>query len=358
MSTHPPSIRDIAHASGFGKSTVASALANSPLVTSETTRIIQEAAKKLGYRRDPLVADLAARRWRSRPSASSPKIGYIFDYGEEEVRGTSPIQTIKDAAAPYGYDVDSMDLREFASDARASLALFTRGYRGLLIGRILRKNHPLELEWDRFTAVACDQGFIRPPLHMVLLDRRAAAEQATRTAIERGYRRPGYVHLVHSEREAVDPARLGGYLAARSGLPRNDHLPVHVGLYHDRIGASMVEWLRTTRPDVVIGFNDLVVWWLRQAGVRLPEDIAFVSIDHDPKSGADVTGVIGSNSPVYHAAVELLIGQIHLNAVGIPHPLQTLLVEPEWHEGATLPRRAADSPSSTHPSRSRRNLAV
>jgi DNA-binding LacI/PurR family transcriptional regulator len=244
-------------------------------------------------------------------------------------------------AKPYGYDVDTINLRDFESDAKASLALYTRGYRGLLVGRILRKGRPLELDWSRFTAVACDQGFIRPPLHMVLLDRRLAAERATRTAIERGYKRPGYVHLVHSERESIDPARLGGYLAARSVLPQVDHLPVHVGLYHDRVGSSMVDWLRATRPDVIIGFNDLVVWWMRQAGVRLPDDIAFVSIDHDPKTGADITGIVGSNTPVYNAAVELLIGQIHINAYGLPNPVQTLLVEPEWYEGSSLPEQMA-----------------
>lgn len=339
MIVRPPSIRDIARVSGFGKTTVASALAKSPLVAMETTRVIMEVAEKLGYRRDPLVADLAARRWRSRPDASQPMIAYVYDYGEEEVGVRIPVPDIKAVAKPYGYDVENINLRDFESDAKASLALYTRGYRGLLIGRILRKGHPLELDWSRFTAVACDQGFIRPPLHMVLLDRQSAAERATRTAIERGYKRPGYVHLVHSDRESIDPARLGGYLAARSILPQADHLPVHVGLYHDRVGSSMVEWLRATRPDVVVGFNDLVVWWLRQAGVRLPDDIAFVSIDHDPKTGADITGIVGSNTPVYQAAVELLVGQIHINAYGLPNPVQTLLVEPEWYEGSSLPER-------------------
>lgn len=347
MNTRPPSIRDIAKATGCGKSTVAAALANSPLVASETARTIRETAASLGYRRDPVVSDLAARRWRSRSNAFVPTIAYVYDYGEEEVRGRIPIPEIQAAAKPYGYDVDSINLRDFESDAKASLALYTRGYRGLLIGRILRKGHPVELDWSRFTAVACDQGFIRPPLHMVLLDRRSATERATRTAIERGYKRPGYVHLVHSERESIDPARLGGYLAARSALPQADHLPVHVGLYHDQVGSSIVEWLRATRPDVVIGFNDLVVWWLRQAGVRLPEDLAFVSIDHDPKTGADITGIVGSNSPVYLAAVELLIGQIHINAYGLPNPVQTLLVEPEWYEGSSLPERKANVGNAT-----------
>lgn len=336
MNKHPPSIRDIARITGFGKSTVAAALANSPVVTSETSRLIIKAAEKLGYRRDPLVADLAARRWRSRSNASQPTLAYLYDYGEEGPI-YAPLQAVKDMAKLHGYEVDSVNLRDFESDAKASLALYTRGYRGLLVGRILRKGRPLELDWDRFIAVACDQGFMRPPLHMVLLDRRAAAEQATRAAIERGYRRPGYVHLVHSEREAVDPSRLGGYLAARSVLPQADHLPVHVGLYSDRVGTSMVEWLRATRPDVVIGFNDLVAWWLRQAGVRLPDDIAFVTIDHSTEDTTGLTGVIGSNTPVYQAAVELLISQIHLNAFGIPKPMHTLLVQPEWCEGASLP---------------------
>lgn len=339
MIVRPPSIRDIARVSGFSKTTVASALAKSPLVTSETVRVILEVADKLGYRRDPLVSDLAARRWRSRPNASQPTIAYVYDYGEEEVRGSIPVEAIQHAAKLHGYEVESVNLRDFESDAKASLALYTRGYRGLLIGRILRKGRPLELDWSRFIAVACDQGFVRPPLHMVLLDRRAAAEQATRTAIERGYKRPGYVHLVHSEREAIDPARLGGYLAARSVLPQADHLSVHVARYHDRVGTSVVEWLRVNRPDVVVGFSDLVAWWLKQAGVRLPEDIAFVSIDHDPQISGGVTGVLGSNLPVYNAAVELLIGQIHLNAYGVPQPVHTLLVESGWSEGKTLPVR-------------------
>ena len=351
MIVRPPSIRDIARASGFAKTTVASALSRSPLVTAETTRIIVEVAEKLGYRRDPLVADLAARRWRSRMNASQPTIAYVYDYGEEEVRGKVPVAAIQEAAKLHGYEVEIINLRDFESDAKASLALYTRGYRGLLVGRILRKGRPLELDWSRFIGVACDQGFIRPPLHMVLLDRRYAAEQATRMAIERGYKRPGYVHLIHSEREAIDQARLGGYLAARSVLPQEDHLPVHIARYHDRVGTSVVEWLRATRPDVVVGFSDLVGWWLKQAGVRLPDDMAFVSIDHEPRLSGDITGIIGSNLPVYQAAVELLIGQIHLNAYGVPKPLHTLLVEPEWREASTLPVRVSHD---VHPTVNRR----
>jgi len=339
MHPRPPSIRDIARATGFGKSAVAAALINSTEVAAATAALIRQTAEQMGYRRDPVVADLAARRWRSRPHAASPTLAYVYDYGQEVVRSREPSPDMEQTATAYGYRLEHVNLKEFESDARASRVFASRGYRGLMVGRILRRDRPLDLEWARFTAIACDLGFVRPPLHMVLLDRFAAAEQATRKAIERGYRRPGYVHLVHSARETIDPARLGGYLAARGVLPHRNHLPVHVGLYHDDAGLPMRAWLRATRPDVVIGFNDMIHWWLVQAGARMPADIGFVAIDRAPATSPDISGVIGSNAPVYRAAVELLISQIHLNARGVPNPVQTVLVEPQWHEGATLPGR-------------------
>jgi hypothetical protein len=39
----------------------------------------------------------------------------------------------------------------------------------------------------------------------------------------------------------------------------------------------------------------------------------------------------------------MLISQIHINARGIPDPIQTVLVKPPWHEGATLPDARAQA---------------
>ena len=342
MQTRPASIRDIARASGFSKSTVAAALNNSPELRAETKATVRAAAEQLGYRRDPLVADLAARRWRSRPKANQPTLAYIYDHGtvyeqDGRVNTSEPSPEMEQTASLYGYRLEKINLREFDSDARASQVLYNRGYRGLIVGRILRRDRPLELDWPRFTAIACDVGYFRPPLHTVILDRFAAAQVATRTAIERGYRRPGYVHLRHSDWEPIEPCRLGGYLEARSALPQRHHLPVHVGLFADTRGKAMAGWLRSAKPDVVIGFSNLVAWWMKQAGVRVPEDIAFAVIDRPIACTPDTTGIIGSNAAVYRTAVEMIIGQIHLNARGMPNPVQTVLVDPPWHEGTTLP---------------------
>ena len=348
MLERPASIRDIARASGFSKSAVAAVLNNSPSFRPETRTAILSAAEKLGYRRDPVVADLAARRWRSRKLAAPPTLAYVYDHGLEVIRRVEPTPDLDQAAARYGYRLEVINLGDFRSDARASTALYSRGYRGLIVGRILRRDRPLELDWARFTAVSCDLGSVAPPLHTVVLDRFAAAEIATRKAIERGYRRPGYVHLRHNNQESIDPCRLGGYLAARSCLPPADHLPVYVGLFETARDPAFEAWLRTARPDVVIGFNNLVGCWLCRASVRMPQDMGFVSLEQSSSDKMIAAGVDGSNAPVYAAAVELLVGQIHVNACGIPHPQHTLLVRPPWHEGLTLPSaRGAPAPRAT-----------
>ena len=49
MFLHPPSIRDLARHTGYGKTTVAAALANSTEVAAATRKTIRQAAERLGY---------------------------------------------------------------------------------------------------------------------------------------------------------------------------------------------------------------------------------------------------------------------------------------------------------------------
>lgn len=339
MPNRPPSIRDIARACGYSKSAVAAVLSNSPEIPAATAAIIRESALRLGYRRDPVVADLAARRWRARPNAVWPLLAYVYDFGEERVTGEMHLAHLGCEAAAQGYRIEEVNLRTFSSDRHASRVLHARGYRGLLVGRILRRDRPLELEWGRFTAVASDLGFVRPPLHLVTQDRFAATLMATRAVLANGYRRPGFVHLVHSAREELEPTLVGGFLMGASKLPPRDRLPVHVGSFHDAEGAGFTDWLAGNRPDVVIGHNNLVLWWVRRAGLKVPDDVAFVSLEREGRGLQGIAGLARHGRASARAAVELLVGQIHLNARGVPSPVQTVLIEPVWTDGTTLPPR-------------------
>ena len=345
MPQHPPSIRDLARHTGYGKSTIAAALANSPKVIAATRDTILKAAKRFGYRHDPLIAALAARRWRTRPGASPQTLAYVYDYtGTSLTIRTNPyLPSARAAADRNGYQLEPFDLALHPSHARASRALWTRGYRGLLIGRIMRQDAPIEIEWERFTAVACALGLTRPPVHVVEEDYFEAARRACDAAIQRGYRRPGYVHCVNSASEHDDPERIGGFLFARRRLQPDSQIPVCICRFREP--SVCRPWLRKWRPDVVIGFNDTVYWSIRDAGLRIPQDVGYVSLSCDQNIRQNTTGHACMDAAVGTAAVELLVGQIHLNARGIPKPVQTILVEPEWIEGATLPGRTIETAS-------------
>ncbi len=342
----PPSIRDVARAAGCGKSTVAKALANLPGVAAATRESVLDAARRLGYRRDPVVSDLAARRWRSRRDASPLTLAYVYDYrGTDLAIGTNPYwHSAQAAAMRYGYRLEPFDLAAYPSHARAGQVMWARGYRGLLIGRIMRQDAPVELDWERFTAVGCALGLIRPPLHVVEENRFAGAQRACSAAIARGYRRPGYVHCVNYPAEHDDPDRIGGYLFARRRLPAGDQVPVCVCGFKE--ADVFRQWVRKHKPDAVIGFNDTVYWWIGEAGLRVPEDVGYVTLAHARGVSRNTTGSVCMDAEVGTAAVELLVGQIHINARGIPDPLHTLHVEPEWHEGETLPWRAGKRQSA------------
>ena len=338
----PSSIRDLARATGLGKSTVAKALAGLPGVAAETCALVRCAAEAAGYRRDPLVADLAARRWRSRANAAPLPLAYVSDLTETtglQVEHESVFVAAQAAAIKHGYHLEAFDLADYPSHARASQVLWTRGYRGLLIGRIMRQHAPIEIEWERFTAVACGLGLTRPPVHLVDQNSFSATRYACETALKRGYRRPGYVHCVHYEDEPECSAKVGGFLFASRHLPVKNKLPVCTCAFDDSTGFRA--WLREWCPDVIIGFNNIGHWWIRGAGMRLPKDVAFISLATDvtAKEGRTITGAIWRPDALANAGVELLVSQIHLNARGIPDPVQTVYIEPHWNEGKSLPDR-------------------
>jgi len=90
---------------------------------------------------------------------------------------------------------------------------------------------------------------------------------------------------------------------------------------------------------VIIGFNNIVHWWICDAGLRIPQNVAFITLGTElqTREGREITGTMSMIAELGAAGIELLVSQIHLNARGIPDPVQTVLLEPRWHEGASLP---------------------
>lgn len=337
---------DIARRTGVSKATVSLALRHHPRIPETTRRRICKAADHLGYRPDPALARLAAHRWRSRVAPSGSTIAFVTtnhptgDY----VLDTGAIAGARAQAEAFGYSLEHFRFENYGGAAHLGAVIFNRGIRGVLLGQLMRSDFCGEFPWHHFSVVGCNVGFFRPPVHVVMPDHAHALVEAWHQASRRGYRRIGVV--LFEEEHAVDEfdktaAALYCQDKQAPGLAR---IPV---LHTPPDGqAAFAAWLRRERPDAVLGFNDLIEWWLRANGYRVPADIGFASLMRMENDRA-VPGIAGMDYDLHligRTALELLDIQLRTNQTGIPERRSVQMIESRWVEGNSLqPRKAAAS---------------
>ncbi|MFB9206930.1 LacI family DNA-binding transcriptional regulator [Nonomuraea spiralis] len=268
----PPTSVDVARAAGVSQATVSYVLTDNPhaRVSEETRRRVRDAAARLGY-----VPDAAARTLRTGRSGivlmplSRARVGrlaqQVFDELEEEfrTRGYTLVQygerTLKGVAAARSW----LALRPSAVLVEA--ARLTRPAVDLLHASGVRAVIGLS-----------DQP--SPLVPAVVFDHRALGAAAARHLVERGSRRLAAVVPREEGLDAMGRARLAGVREVVPGAARID------------LAFSEEEAGRIVRagdlPDGVFAYNDeyamLLISALKDAGLRVPEDVAVVGADDLP----------------------------------------------------------------------------
>jgi len=270
-------IRDVAHAAGVSIGTVSRALKNQRGLSDETRRAVREVARRLGY--DPSrMRSAKARRLvfmvhRHHSSFSlNPFFSQVMHGVEETCREFGMVPTMLSAGPA---DPVRNLLRMHEPDALMAAGFFETEVVDLLRDMDL----PLALV-----------DFWMPGCRTVNPDNLHGGYLATRHLLQRGYRRVAYLagslaHFSIRERER-------GYRKAlyEAGVLANPDLEVvsPPGL-DTALGAeaAMRELLKLRpRPDAVFAYNDMAalaaIRVCQAAGLRVPEDIAFVGFDDIP----------------------------------------------------------------------------
>jgi hypothetical protein len=127
-----------------------------------------------------------------------------------------------------------------------------------------------------------------------------------------------------------------GYLA-HSPAPITERMRlIYVGDMRDRPGITT--WLKSRQVDSVIFLEGDLLRLLQNAGFRIPQDFAVVSLSKHQQS-PEVCGVEQSAEALGRAAVDLVTAQIQRHEFGrLPFP-QKLMLDGQWSLGTTLPRR-------------------
>lgn len=333
-------LRDVARRLEVSHTTISRALRNDPEISKATRDKVQSAAREMGYKPDPMLNALAHyRRGRTQtPIAAelawinhwkNPKDLWRFREFNLYWKGAF------EEAERSGFRLEEFTLGKDMSLERLEKIMRARNIRGILLpprGEFAPDYR--DFNWDDFCIVRFGHSFEFPHAHLVSSDQLTDGVIAFENIWTNGYRRIG---LVTSSKMHT---RFGaGFLFSQLKWSPNTRLPALV-VKQERIEEdrkSLKAWLKANRPDAILTDVSEVRDLLASVGCKVPKDVGLATLsilDGNADSGIDQ-----NSEEIGRAAIQLLISLINHNEIGIPKICREVLVEGNWVNGKTLPRR-------------------
>ncbi len=353
---------DVAKSAGVHVTTVSLALRNHPRIPISKRNLIRKHAIELGYRPDPLLQALIAYRSRTYLRRNPPTLAYVTNwnsrFGWKEVTAHPQFYFgAKARASELGYNLEHFWLGEQSlHPKRLSQILRARSINGLIVASQLPVLNPAsEFEWEFFSAVKIDHVPRHPALHNVTNDQLGIIRLAVKRVTAAGYKRIGFV-MHRGWNESANRLWSAGFLSAQSMISEGAHLPIMMfpGAELDAASesgrsfnpvakpAELAHWFKQHRPDVILSKSSFVMPALRELGLRVPDDLAFVDLFLDDTAGK-LAGVRQNHELVGATAVEILAGQIHHSKLGEPAVATSTVIEGTWFDGQSCPNRSSGS---------------
>lgn len=334
----------VAEAAGVSKSSVSLALRDDPRLAPATRRRVQEAAARLGYRKNPVVASLMAQLRVSQTPKFQANVALINCSPRrnlfEEPRFAEMRKGIEARLDLSGYGIDEFWVGDnMLSAQRLRQVLETRGVKGIILLTTLDSPPIFPGEsavFEDFCAVVA--GFDRAA---VTLNRAAGndfhtSRAALDAAIELGFHRPGLV-LDNGLDKALNRGWSAGFLAGLQDAPvtaNNRPMPLFMDSPRRE---PFLQWLESEKPDVIITDQVDVMDWVKSINLRVPEDVGLIHLDLQPGM-AEWAGMRQNRELVGAAAADLVLHQLSRNEYGARDHAKLVLTESEFAIGPSARR--------------------
>jgi LacI family transcriptional regulator len=277
-------IYDIAEALSLSPATISRGLKDHPAIRKDTRKRIVEKAREMGYQHNAFASSLRRNRTNT--------IGVIVPRLNSYFMSTV-IAGMEKVANAAGYNlIISQSLESVQKEITNVKTLFNSRVDGLLVSlaydtedlshfdMLLEKNIPL---------IFFDRVFEHPKCTSIVIDNFKAGYEVTSHLISEGCKR--IVHVSANLKRNVYAERLRGYRQALMdhGLPYDETL-VFFNNLSDQAGVEVSQALlkMDTLPDGMFSANDACavscIRELKQAGVKIPQDMAVAGFNNDPLS--------------------------------------------------------------------------
>jgi len=338
-------IYDLARKLNISIATVSRALKDDPVVSKKTKKKIADLALELGYRSNHFARNLRTNRTNT-IGVIIPRINSSFM--------SAAIAGMENVANNEGYNLIISQSSESAEKERVNAAtLFNSRVDGLLVSLAYDTDsldHFEPFTKKKIPLIFFDRTADKTEATCIQIDNLQAAYEATTHLISQGYTR--IVHITATPKRNVYIDRLQGYKQALA----DQHIPfredyIIVGNLSQEAGADAAARIMEMKPlpDAVFVANDNCavgcMTALKQAGIRIPADIAFVGFNNDPVSTVIEPNLTTVNYPGYEMgqiAARSLID--HLNGATSIHSTNTIILRSELVIRESSVRRKPPAP--------------
>jgi LacI family transcriptional regulator len=279
-------LEEVAQLAGVSRSTVSRVINEHPNVQQETRERVWEAIRKSGYQPHAIARSLVTKRTQIIGMVIPEAVTTLFTdpFFPILLRGAT------EACNEHGYQMMLSLFSPSADRQEIYQRLVRNAYLDGVIVASAGLNDPLisDLLRDGVPFV-CVGRHPNGQVHYVDVDNAGGALMAVEHLIRLGHRRIGA--LSGRPDMAAGQDRLEGYRQAMEahGIPLEDGL-IAEGDFTERSGMVGMQQLLPAEPSAVFVASDTMAVGalraLRQAGRRVPEDIALVSFDDIPVASA------------------------------------------------------------------------
>jgi LacI family transcriptional regulator/LacI family repressor for deo operon, udp, cdd, tsx, nupC, and nupG len=335
--------QDIARRAGVDRSTVSLALQNHPSLAQKTKDRIQELAREMGYKPDPMLAALAAYSSQKRTPHFEGSLAWIVnrntpttDWPDNDWRKVGLFleyfNGAKAQALQRGYKLEEFELNEKHIGAeRLARILRARNIRGVLLCPQPCAGVTMEFPYEDFSFVTYGHTLEKPLFHKIVTTQyqsMVTVMQKVRTA---GYQRIGLMYSKHNGQRSSNNS-LAGYLTEEFLHNPSSRIPPC-----DPSENSVRNWYLKYKPDAIVSANvtdGLSI--IEKIGLKVPEDVGLAMPVLPDRSGR-IAGIYENNIHMGRLAVDLLVSMIHTGDHGIPNVVHVMTVNGDWIPGDSLP---------------------
>jgi LacI family transcriptional regulator len=324
-------IYDIAKHLNISATTVSRGLKDHPTINKNTRKKIVEAARFLGYRSNTFASSLRSKKTHT-IGIIVPRLNSYFM--------SSVLAGMEDAASRENYNlIISQSLESGEKEVANAHTMFNKRVDGLLASLAYdteRIDHFEPFFKKGIPVIFFDRVYPHSESTSIIIDNYKAAYEVTKHLIDNGCSR--IMHLGGNMLRNVYSDRLKGYKQAlRDHKISFDEKLVFISKLNEEAGAEAAQLILkmgNKTPDAVFASNDTAAVYcmkkLKEAGIRIPEDIAFAGFNNDPISKIiepNLTTVNYSGYDMGEAAVTNLIN--HLNGIANVKTTNSIILRSE-----------------------------